>query len=271
MARFLGIARERVYSPCKMEDDRAILAAVAERLGARHEVSVTSADERLPEPDLRTVVFTMAQGPQALAVMRRWQERGVRVINSPQAIENCHRRRMIEAFERHGVTHPPSVLVDTAVPEFPEWIGAGAWLKRGDVHATQAGDVVRIESAAAARAVCADFDRRAIATALVQAHVEGVVVKFYAVPGRFFECFPEGGTDPRSLDPVTSDAMRALAEEGAAALALDVFGGDCVCAPDGGLWLIDMNDWPSYGRCRLRAADAIAAHLEERLSEDETA
>jgi hypothetical protein len=28
------------------------------------------------------------------------------------------------------------------------------------------------------------------------------------------------------------------------------------------LWLIDLNDWPSYGAGRMRAAEAIAAYLD---------
>jgi len=56
-------------------------------------------------------------------------------------------------------------------------------------------------------------------------------------------------------------AMRGLAEAAAAALELEVFGGDCVRDRQQNLWLIDLNDWPSYARCRFAAADAIASYL----------
>ena len=45
---FLGIARERVFSPGKVEDDRAILEAVAARLAATWRVRLVNADDPLP-------------------------------------------------------------------------------------------------------------------------------------------------------------------------------------------------------------------------------
>jgi hypothetical protein len=257
---FLGIARERVYSPGKVEDDRAILDAVAERLGAAHRVAVVSADDPLPAVAPPTVGFAMCQGPAALAAMRRWQATGVRLINSVAGIENAHRRRMLAAFRRHGVPHPESIVLATSDGEaLPAWVDAGAWLKRGDVHATEADDVVRVADRGAARHALAGFARRGIATACLQRHVAGDVLKFYAVRGGGF--FAWYGADGVQLDGADEAALRALAERGAASLELEVFGGDCVRDGNGSLWLIDLNDWPSYGRCRFGAAKAIAAYV----------
>jgi len=257
---FLGIARERIYSPGKVDDDRAILDAVAARLATRHRVSVISADDPLPASAPAPTVFAMCQGPAALETLQRWENAGVRVINSSLAIANTHRRRMLAAFERHGIAHPPSRLLRTDAPEaLPDWVDAGAWIKRGDVHATEPDDVVRADGAAAARAALAAMRRRGIGAALVQRHVAGDVFKFYAVRGRFFACFPPAGASAPS--PEEEIGMRGLAEAGAAALALDVFGGDCVRDDQQAVWLIDLNDWPSYGRCRADAAEAIAAYL----------
>jgi hypothetical protein len=102
--------------------------------------------------------------------------------------------------------------------------------------------------------------RRGIATALAQHHIAGDVVKFYAVRGRFFTaCMaPEAA---RPLAPADEAALRALAEAGAAALGLEVFGGDGVRDGQGNAWLIDLNDWPSYAPCRSAACEAIASYL----------
>lgn len=261
MPRFLGILREPVYSPGRVDDDRAILEEVAARLAAHHEVRVISAVGPLPDDPGADVVFTMAQGPAALAVMRQWQARGVRVINTPDAITSCHRHRMIAALTRAGVPQPPSVLVQTrSAQALPEWIGDGAWIKRGDVHATQADDVVYAARAADVSAALANFDRRGITAATIQRHAHGPVIKFYAVRTTFFACFPA----PEStfdLSPDAVAAMRALAEHGAVALGLEIFGGDCVQQPTGEPLLIDLNDWPSYGRCRSAAAQAIVRYV----------
>lgn len=262
MIAFLGIARERVYSPGKVADDRAILEAVADRLRARHRVAVVGGDDPLPDVAPPTVVFAMCQGPAALAALRRWEAAGVRVINAVAGIENAHRRRMLAAFARHRVPHPESVVLDSdGAAALPAWVDAGAWLKRGDVHATEAADVVRVADRAAARAALAGFAARGIATACLQRHVAGDVLKFYAVRGgAFFAWY--GGADVR-LDADAEARLRALAEAGAASLELEVFGGDCVRDGNGRLWLIDLNDWPSYGRCRFGAAEAIASYVEQ--------
>src|SRR5262249_26059157 len=161
-----------------VEADRAILDAVAERLAAAHRVQVVSADRPLPDIAPPTVVFAMCQGPAALDTMRRWEASGVRVINCAAAIEGTHRRRMLAAFARARVPHPESRLVDPAVAAIlPAWIDASAWIKRGDVHATEPDDVVRVDDRDAARAVLAAFRRRGIGSALLQRHVEGEVFK----------------------------------------------------------------------------------------------
>ena len=74
----------------------------------------------------------------------------------------------------------------------------------------------------------------------------------------------EGGTLPP--DDVLQ-GMAQLGAQAAAALGVEVYGGDCRHQPDGSLMLIDLNDWPSYARCRDAAAEAIAAYLLARESE----
>jgi hypothetical protein len=263
---FLGITRERVYSPGKVDADREILEAVAAALGTSHRVAVVSGDAPLPAVSPPTVVFAMCQGPSALATLRRWEAAGIRVVNSAAAIGNTQRRRMLEAFERHGIPHPPSVMLSTAAagagtaPALPAWAEAGAWLKRGDVHATEPDDVVYVEGRAAIADALAAMHRRGIDAALLQRHVEGDVIKFYAVRGRFFACFPPNAAAEPLRDSDRA-ALNALAEAGAAVLELEVFGGDCVRDRQGNLSLIDLNDWPSYAPCRSGASLAIASYL----------
>jgi hypothetical protein len=349
MSDFLAVAREPIYSPGKVEQDRAILEAVAERLSAKHTVRVVTADEPFSDPTPGTIVFTMCQGPPALGQLHRWRNAGVRVVNTPQAIENCHRRRMQVAFERLRIPHPPSLLVSLlpfeesvdsldvlgfplfqtdcremreqgfeTAPEkrgllspngitrdfkrlfplalrsrrslaasrravcekidslqggtsesidsyerngLPDWTNGPFWLKRGDVHAMRADDVVLVHGLEAASEALQGFRRRGIADALLQAHVEGDVFKFYAVQGGFFHWLPADGGTPR-MDAGEERAMAALAQRGADALGLEVYGGDCIRDPSGRLSLIDLNDWPSYAACRTQAAGAIAAYLD---------
>lgn len=256
--KILCIAREAVYSPGKVDADRAILEAAAARLAHRHRVRVVSADEPLPASDPSALVLAMCQGPAALSALRAWQRDGVRVINTAAAIENCHRTRMLPALQRAAVAHPTSSLVATDAPfDVPPWAHCGVWVKRGDVHATCGDDVILVRDGEALHTAVARFEKRGIATVALQRHVDGEVVKFYAVRGRFFAAFGPAGA-PLELTPAERATFVALVEGAAAALDLEIFGGDCVRAADGRLWLIDLNDWPSYGPCRAVAAEAIA-------------
>jgi len=263
MSRFVGIAREPLFSPGKVEADRAILEMTAAALrGHGHQVEVVSADAEIwPGVHRNTVVFTMAQGPRALRRLHTWQADGVRIVNSPEGILNCQRHRTVPLLATSDIPSPLSLLVDTAGESpLPAWIGArGAWLKRGDVHATQSDDVVFVDNVAGARAALQRFQARGVARAVVQEHVPGTVVKFYGVRGRFFHGVPPGAG--MALPPEVARRMDAVGERAAQLLKVEVFGGDYVCGADGAVSLIDFNDWPSYGPCRSEAATQISGYL----------
>ncbi len=250
----LAVTREVRFSPGKVEDDRAILEAVAAELRASGvDVRVVDAD-RLPVPDLRPkLALAMCQSEEALAWLERIEAHAA-VVNSPAAIRNCYRIHMAPRLSAAGISQPRWV---EAGDRFPAELGAKPWLKRGDVHAMEAGDVRRVSGAGEWSSALAELRERGIRSANVQEHVEGTVYKFYGVGGEFFRAFglPEG----------RFAAAAALASAGARALALEVYGGDGVLAPDGSLRLIDFNDWPSFSRCRADAATAIARRTLEIL------
>ncbi len=246
----IGVYREARFSPGKVQDDRAIIdLAAAELHRAGFAVRMYDGD-RLPSlAAAPALIFAMCQGERALA----WLDdaaRRARVVNHPDAIRGCYRTNLVERLTRAGVTQPPWQL---AAQRFPQALGVGPWLKRGDVHAMEAGDVRRVFTEEDWARTTAEFELRGIGRAIAQQHVEGAVYKFYGVKGGFFRAY--------GLAAGREDDARALAERGAAALGLDVYGGDGVCALDGALTLIDFNDWPSFSRCRVDAAAAIGRRL----------
>ena len=75
---------------------------------------------------------------------------------------------------------------------------------------------------------------------------------------------PEGASRPR--DTRSTRARSATSRTAPrAALELDVWGGDAIVTPDGEIFVIDLNAWPSFAFFREEAADHIAAHLAARL------
>jgi hypothetical protein len=278
-----GIYRELAHSPGRETDDARILEATARRLESKgFPVSLKTAEEAAaaveqPPPFL----FVMCERLEILGLLERWQERGVCQVNSASAIRNTYRDRMLPLFESNRVPFPASVLVPTAlrVPAGKSFKEAptGCWVKRGDVHSTQAGDVTFAPDPESLSRALAALAARGIERAVLQEHIAGDLIKFYGVgdaghpgtadekePGGWFQWFYhrdqrlEGYPfDPKEL---TSAASRA-----AAALGLEVYGGDAKATRDGRVLVIDLNAWPSFGLYRDVASERIASYLAARF------
>lgn len=267
--RFTGILREAVYSPGKVDADREILEATGRALAERGaKVRIAAADELAEAARESDLVFAMCQGPAALRSLRRVERSGIPVVHTASAIEACHRRRFVPLLAKSGVARPEARVVPCGRPGKAalDWVDAlgtaGVWVKRGDVHATEAADVVRVEGAAKVQEALARLGARGIRHAALEAHVEGTTFKFYGVYGTgFFRAFAGDAAEPQPAP----EGWLQLAEAGAGALGLAVYGGDLVLDPSGTPWLVDVNDWPSFSRCRRDAATAIAQYLLARL------
>ena len=272
--RCLGIYRELAHSPGRETDDAEILRATARVLeGLGLTVALKSTDE-LPEAgDIETVppyLFVMCERIPVVEKLAAWERRGVRVVNRPSGIRNTDRERTIALFSKHSVPYPKSVLVDT---ESSAAFRGACWVKRGDVHATETGDVAFAGDAGALSANLALLSARGIARAIVQDHVPGDLIKFYGVAGvngekdrpSWFQWFyhRDQKLENHALDPEELAGATALA---AHALGLEVYGGDAIVSPGGRISVIDLNAWPSFALFRPVAAAHIAALLAARFS-----
>jgi hypothetical protein len=256
MATIVGVFREAQFSPGRVEDDAAILRATAAVLEKRG-LSLRLGDvERAAAPDV-AAVLAMCQTADALRALDVHARR-VPVINTPTAIRNCYRTETVRLLSAAGGPFPRTAIVSTAAP--PPDTGP-CWVKRGDVHAMAAGDVRFAPDRVALAAALADLAARSIEHATVQAHVDGAAVKFYGIAdGRFFRCYVDGEEAPAPL-PALWGAARAAA----CTLGLEVFGGDLIVDRDGVPMVVDVNDWPSFARCRAEAAEAIAGYVYDRV------
>jgi len=260
----LGIYRERVFSPGKVRDDAAILDETLEELSSMgfrvDAVRAEALNGSVPRPSR---VLTMAQSPRVLALTESWVSRGTRVVNSVDSIRTCYRKPLSLALERAGLPVPSSRIVPLG--EAREEIRLSpfnpVWLKRGDVHAVREGDVVSVSSREELSRALQHFHRHNVGEILVQSHVEGPVVKFYGVGrGDYFVAFlASTGED---VTTKVTEALGPVAQRAAEAVGLEVYGGDAVLTGNGSVALIDLNDWPSFSRCRRSAAGKIALYLQ---------
>ena len=258
-----GIFREPAHSPGREVDDAEILGLTAKHLERKgFEVALKSPDELSGAIAERPpFVFLMCERLEVLRQLRGWEAAGVRQVNSPVAVLNTYRERMVALFEAAAIPFPASRIVPTAGAE-GGWTGP-AWVKRADVHNTQDGDVVFADTAGMFREALRGLARRGIPRAVVQEHVEGDLIKFYGV-GAWFRWFYH--KDQRMAGhPFDPARLMAVAGKAAAVLGLEVFGGDAIAPPQGPLVVIDLNAWPSFALYRDEAAAEIAAYLEARF------
>jgi hypothetical protein len=260
--RVLGVYREIEFSPDKVEADAAIIDNVLAHLRAAGAKTVALDAQRFNTEAVADVqlVIAMCQGPQSLNRLAAVEESGAVTINSALAIRNCYRDLLGAGLMRAGVPVPEGALVRTEGPLDVKTLRvldltSPMYVKRGDMHALGPGDVQRVDGLEQLEATLMRFSRRGIVRAYVQQEAIGTVVKFYGVgAAEYFSAVCEEGVD------IGDDGKRALARaaaQAAAALGLEVWGGDAVFG-EGDFRIIDFNDWPSFERVRDQAARAIA-------------
>ena len=268
-----GIFREQAHSPGRETDDTEILRLPGTHLEARgFRVLIQSPDDVAGLPAERPRgVFMMCEQRPILGHLRALAASGVPHVNSPLAVLNTYRDRMIALLEEAAVSFVPSRLVPTSGRDVPS--APPLWVKRADVHNTQEGDVTFATTAAAVQAALAGLAARGISQAVLQPHVEGDLVKFYGIggtvrangtPGWFRWFYHKNQTVVgHPLDVV---ALGRAVRRAAAALGLEVYGGDAIVTAGGSVVLIDLNAWPSFALYRDEASAAIAEHLAGRFS-----
>jgi hypothetical protein len=285
MKRAWGIYRELAHSPGRETDDAEILRATAAELATQgFDVALKSPDE-LPsadDPGVPPYLFVMCERPEAVEKLAAWETRGARIVNRPSGIRNTDRERTLALFGQDGVPFPRSILVDTAGEAS---FSAPCWVKRGDVHATEAGDVAYAGDPAALSAHLARLSARGIGRAVVQDHVAGDLIKFYGVAGlaagrrtappgppadgadrpHWFQWFYHRDQTLQN-HAFDADALAAATSRAASALGLEVYGGDAIVSKGGRISIIDLNAWPSFALFRAVAATKIADLLAARFT-----
>ncbi|MFA5975421.1 MAG: hypothetical protein WC859_04565 [Elusimicrobiota bacterium] len=265
--KFLGIYREPAYSPGRhLSNDAVILRLVGqalERYGAPMQLATLEEARSLWKT--ADLIFSMCQGPDALAELAEWKKQGALILNDPEASRRTYRDSLCSTLREKDLGFPHSEFLSTEHPgdlsRYQTLMTPGAWLKRADVHATQAGDVVKVQSLDELAKSVKTFVSRGLKQAVLQQHRPGDEVKFYAVRGGrlFWPYYPKESKG----HPFDEHTLESLAEHAAKALDIGIYGGDAIISPEGDITLIDLNDWPSFAPCRGAAASAIAKYLKE--------
>src|SRR5262249_28902875 len=165
-----GIYREPDHSPGRVDDDRAIMDCVGAALASRgFGVELVEADAAFNGRCAN--IFAMCERGAVLDRLAEAQNAGSVIVNSPNAIRNTYRHRMIELFAKHHVASPASHVVASNAKGRPP--AAAVWVKRYDFHATQPSDVIYAASEAGWHEALDRFAKRGIPFIIAQEHVAG--------------------------------------------------------------------------------------------------
>lgn len=260
--KLLGIYREQIYSPGKIREDAAILDTTLNALSflnySTRAVPAESLDDSLND---FTCILSMAQSDKALTILDNCQKKGIKVINSVQAVRNCYRTSLIHLLYDAKIPLPLSKILslDELENDFPWRRSTRYWLKRGDVHAMQPEDVLKVASKQELVSALNHFRNRNIREVLVQEHVDGQVIKFYGIGSSEYFCAFIASNGNEITSPVKQ--LSRLARLSAEVVGLEIYGGDAVLVSGEKFVLIDLNDWPSFSRCCQTAAKSIARYI----------
>ena len=265
------ISRDTQYSPNSEARDEAIFKAVALALSLQGEPIAAIDENRLPAAFAGAdLVLSMARSHTAQTTLAAAESAGLTIWNSPAALLRHSRADLDGWFNEAGCGAPflhkvtdPALIVRT--------LGLPLWLKRSDSAAKTADDVRFIADEDQLRAALADFASAGIDDFIVSAHLEGDLVKFYGVEGTSFfsHTYPTRGNGFSKFGleqhngvpaehPFSVADLKTAAEAAALHFGRPIYGGDAIVRPDGRFFLIDFNDWPSFGSCTQAAAEAIA-------------
>ncbi len=258
--KLAGIKRQSEYSPNHIKNDLLILLKTAEELKSMGaEIKILNEEAILNNHIEADFIFSMAQGSAAQEKLLQIENEGIRIINSPKGVINCYRINMVKKLQENNIPFPKSIIVKTN--EFCEtglkdFGSKKIWLKRGDVHAVHREDVTLVYSEAEKNNVINEFANRKINEAVLQEHIDGDLIKFYALrDSDFFYWYLINGAQSTKFN---LNELKELAFLSAEILGLYVFGGDAIISNDGKITIIDINDWPSFAPVRDKASKNIA-------------
>jgi glutathione synthase/RimK-type ligase-like ATP-grasp enzyme len=267
--KLAGISRQTEFSPNHVLNDFLIIQKTAEEL-QKLGCEVRMYDESVLMPGLieEDYIFSMVQGIIGTQTLLKIAGKKKLVINHPQSVLNCYRYNMVKMLPQNDIPFPESIIVPTNNGVEYEHISGKVWLKRGDAHAVHKEDVSLVYSDNEMETMLKEFYRRGINNAIIQKHLIGDTVKFYAIREmNFFYWYHLNGEYHTKFD---EKLLQEHADKSAETLGLYVYGGDAIITPQSEIIIIDINDWPSFAPVREKAGRLIAELIYRKAIENES-
>lgn len=280
--KIIGVKRKTQYSPNHIGNDGMIFNLTADSLREKgFDIHEYTEEEFILGNIEGDYIFSMARDKATIRRLQKLEQEGAIVINSGFGIENCTRANMTRLLLENQIPHPTSIIVDIDEDPTAGLLAMDAkayWVKRGDFHAVNQGDVTYARNIEEVKSILIEFGFRDIPNAVVNEHLVGDLIKFYGVSSTdfFYWFYPYDLSHSKfGLEAINEtakefnfdiEALKKVCDQAAEVLDIKIYGGDCVVAADGSFKIIDFNDWPSYAPCRNEAAPYIAECIQLHLS-----
>lgn len=274
-----AVYRSHEHSPNLTDADSRIINAASIKLQERGYAIHRYTEAQFIETDItEPAIINMCRKPRSIEKLCRLEAEGKTVINSGHAIRKCTKRKLWEISTANNIETPATVIVgstDTTLPFSGTF--RPCWLKLPDESVTDKDDIIYAGTPAEYREALTRYHSRAITEVLVCAHLEGDLLKFYAVSGDryLYTLYPKQsgyskfGYEANNSDvkfyPYKTERLKEICNIMSRETGITVFGGDCIITPDGKINIIDLNDWPSFSPCAEEASEAIAAAVAETI------
>ncbi len=269
-----AIRRATRFSPNHVDNDSIILQLTGEKLKNMGTIVNYYDENDLDKINItEDVIFTMARSSNALKNLKNLENNNSMILNSVRGVRNCHRENMMDILTRNNISTPVNITVSTEDYKYAERIASAfsknkLWVKR-EGHINHREDIVKVYSPSELGNILKEFMRRGISKASVMEHIGGDEIKFYAVPEAdyIYWYYANGHNEyPFSKSKLKNEIFRC-----ANLFDLKFFGGDAIITPDGEIYFIDINDWPSFAPVREEASGMIAKvifqNIEQRRSQ----
>lgn len=262
MIRVATIARNPLDSPNMTANDAAILGQIGVLLKKRG-AEVVQIKENEDIPQGIGVVCTMSRTASMLQRLKDAEARGTRVINPTIAVERCSRRLFMEILSNSGIPQPKYKVIENSDELLDDYFPC--WIKKADGWSNYKEDVTFAHTKDEAIAAIRQLESRGISLFIQMQHCQGDIIKFYGIGKHFFHyCRPTTGkfgheefNGTQKNYTFDAEKLRKHAQTAAKAIGLVIYGGDAIITPEGDIFTIDLNDFPSFTAIREKAAKMI--------------
>lgn len=277
--KIAGIPRNPENSPNMSDKDMLLFNKIVEELREKgHTVKIlTDEDNFSAEYD---AIFHMTRNTATLDKLTKCEKKGVYIINPVEGVKNCSREKFVEIFNRNNIKQPSYLYINTSIPIIDNLHFPG-WIKNSKGWSCSVEDVQFVKNEEEYKKALFTLAAKGCKDALFFNHIAGDIIKFYGIQDEdFFRWYyPDPTSTKFGLEKINgkqqkyqfkTEKLRKIAFQAAKALNIKIFGGDCIITREGEIYIIDLNDFPSFTAYRDEAAKKIATTIVKKDEKNRT-